>query len=496
MTRRINISDSWNDSFEKINLEDSPLDLHKQYKPNQQDHVIHKNNDIRCSYDSPVTLQYRDSIGSSSSSSLSRNSTFSSVDTHYFSTRGSIVLQSTNSIKSAVEAPSQVLQLRSEPSTTKAATIDQVNNIPQASFPQRTIPFPKTFQHQKEFNYNHNIASTDIIQPNGCFVPIKPLSFIQKIDTIKYHYVIPTFAIAGESQAEVLKLIFNYKDNQPFTPKEEFERTIEWNIDCSSSLVTLSQYTCLGQDNPVSKNYLTGLGQRLGITTILVIISIETIGTIYPLLNNLVKAMEIDMTEPEKSLEQDQYSWWERVVVIVNQQHDIYDQTAYSHRKSFLMNEMPRIQERFRLSQPLSTLFLSTFAYKQIEETDIGNNYQLHCQRILWQMLERHMLGGRWCSELISLQNRNMLTSVNTLKKDNDDDDDDDDSSSSSDDAFIFQTVIDYVDGKIKKPEKRKKLIKKHPISRLQRRQTRRQIQKLHCHDGDDGTKLPSINKI
>lgn len=58
-------------------------------------------------------------------------------------------------------------------------------------------------------------------------------------------------------------------------PKEEHERTIPWHIDRNSSLVTLSQYTSLGQDNPVSRNYLLGLGQRLGITTILVIVSIE-----------------------------------------------------------------------------------------------------------------------------------------------------------------------------------------------------------------------------
>lgn len=58
-------------------------------------------------------------------------------------------------------------------------------------------------------------------------------------------------------------------------PKEEYERTIPWTIDDNSSLVTLSQYTSLGQETPVTRNYLIGLGQRLGITTIIVVVSIE-----------------------------------------------------------------------------------------------------------------------------------------------------------------------------------------------------------------------------
>lgn len=34
-----------------------------------------------------------------------------------------------------------------------------------------------------------------MIDPNGCFVPSKPLPFIQKTDVTKHHYVIPTFAM-------------------------------------------------------------------------------------------------------------------------------------------------------------------------------------------------------------------------------------------------------------------------------------------------------------
>lgn len=46
-------------------------------------------------------------------------------------------------------------------------------------------------------------------------------------------------------------------------------------IDQNSSLITLSQYTGSGLETPISRNYLVGLGQRLGITSILLIVSIE-----------------------------------------------------------------------------------------------------------------------------------------------------------------------------------------------------------------------------
>jgi hypothetical protein len=36
-----------------------------------------------------------------------------------------------------------------------------------------------------------------IVEPNGCFVPTQPLSFIQKTDVTKHHYVIPTFAMVS-----------------------------------------------------------------------------------------------------------------------------------------------------------------------------------------------------------------------------------------------------------------------------------------------------------
>ncbi|KAI8077459.1 hypothetical protein BDF21DRAFT_49560 [Thamnidium elegans] len=289
-----------------------------------------------------------------------------------------------------------------------------------------------------------------------------------------------------------MKLLFDQIDAAAFKPKEEYERTIPWSIDGNSSLVTLSQYTSLGQETPVTRNYLIGLGQRLGITTIIVVVSIEVIGTVYPLLDNLMKSMELDTND---SQEQQQPSWWSRVVLVVNQQHGVSDQAAYNQRRTILVDEMPRIQERYRLSNPLSILFLSTQVFDRLQNTNQGGYYKSCCQRILWQMMEKHMSSGRWCSELVGLQTRvpPNTSLINVLNED-------DETSSSSDDA-IFKTVIDFVDGKKKKLVKKKKTVQQEtavdnnhliPATPLQRRFTRRQFQKLHCHDGDNGMTLPT----
>lgn len=199
--------------------------------------------------------------------------------------------------------------------------------------------------------------------------------------------------------------------------------------------------------------------------------------------------MEPSTTNTNNPVQEDQPSWWSRVVLVVNQRHGVSDQTAYAQRKSVLVDQMPRIQERYRLSHPLSIIFVSTQVYDQIKNTEQGAQYKTSCQRILWQMMDRHMLSGRWCSEQSTLQNRlynpkNSNTNFDGLDEEN--------GSSSSSDEATFTTVIDIVNGKVSKPIKKKK--KQHntrETSGLQRRNTRRPTQKLHCHDGDDGTELP-----
>lgn len=211
-----------------------------------------------------------------------------------------------------------------------------------------------------------------------------------------------------------------------------------------------------------------------------------------PLLDNLVKALEID-AKSSNLIQNDQPSWWSRVILIVNQQYGVSPQVAYSQRKAFLVNEMPRIQQKYGLSQPLSTLFLSTQIHDQLlfqKDHEKASNYKQCCQRILWQMMQKHTLCGRWCSEIISLQNRmnslNSTATVNILTED-------DESSSSSDEEDGMPKIINYVDYKVVKTDQL--LAKKKQPSLLQRRTTRRVVQKLHCYDGDDGTNLPSTVK-
>ncbi|KAI8351470.1 hypothetical protein EDC96DRAFT_447919, partial [Choanephora cucurbitarum] len=255
--------------------------------------------------------------------------------------------------------------------------------------------------------------------------------------------------------------------------KEDDEKTIPWQIDRNHSLVTLCQFTYLDKTSQVSRNYLIGLGQRLGITSILVIVSIESFNTVYTLLDSLVQSMETN------SHPLSQPSWWNRVILIINQQHGVSDQAAFMQRKHVLLEDMQHIQERYQLSQPLSTLFLSTHLYDQVKHQEQGAYYKVCCQRILWQMMARHTLCGRWCSETLqSRLNSTGKVALNILTEE--------DESDSSHDDDLFVTVIDYVDGKMKKPEK-----KKGSQQPIQRRATRRQIQKLHCYDGDDGTIPP-----
>lgn len=176
--------------------------------------------------------------------------------------------------------------------------------------------------------------------------------------------------------------------------------------------------------------------------------------------------------------------FWSRIILVIDQEHRIDDQRAFSQRKLFLINEMPRIQKYFQLSRPLSVLFLSTQVYEQIQDIPRGADYKRCCQRILWQMLHSYSLCGRWgtATEDTASQ-KGTHTMVNILTED-------DESSSSSDDDFIGPQVINYVDFKEVKTKKLKK-----QQTQLQRRVTRRAFQKLNCYDDDDGKSVPNSTK-
>ncbi|KAG0749036.1 hypothetical protein G6F57_002772 [Rhizopus arrhizus] len=245
------------------------------------------------------------------------------------------------------------------------------------------------------------------------------------IPTAQQHFITPIFVMAGKHFASILSLLFNYHELDPFTPKQDYEKTITWEIDDQSSLLTMSQYTYLPNSHSAWQHLANNLGQRLGITSILVASPYDTINALYKLLDHLVHSID-------QAHATDTCPWWTRVILII-------DQAMYEERKLFLTYEMPKIMARYRLSHPLSVLFIDTL-----------HDNPKHSQRILWQMMKKHMLCGRW---------------TYTPQNDNDDDSD-----SSSDDMYAFATVIEYENGKRKKPPK---------------------IEKLNCYPGDDGTSVP-----
>lgn len=177
-------------------------------------------------------------------------------------------------------------------------------------------------------------------------------------------------------------------------------------------------------------------------------------------------------------------SHWSRIILVVDQEHGLTDPIAYNQRKSFLIHVMPKIQKKFGLSRPLSVLFLSTQVYHQIKDINRGSDYKQCCQRVLWQMLQKHNLSGRWGTETEYPQSRaSSHTTVNILTEE-------DDSSSSSDEESFGPQVTNFVDFKEVKTELLLQKKKAAP-TKLQRRVTRRVYQKLNCYDDDDAQSMP-----
>lgn len=143
-----------------------------------------------------MTLRYRDSISSNASSSLSRNSTISSTETRYFSAVGSPPLTNAHSPPVRLHATWSGNEHASTPTplTITNPRLETPNSLSPISLqfsPQNITP-PFESYHQKR----HTLTRcSSVIDPNGCFVPSKPLPFIQKTNVTKHHYVIPTFAM-------------------------------------------------------------------------------------------------------------------------------------------------------------------------------------------------------------------------------------------------------------------------------------------------------------
>lgn len=60
--------------------------------------------------------------------------------------------------------------------------------------PKNQIEIPNTISPTRQ-NFQYTTFSDQVVEPTGCFVPSKPLPFIQKTEVTKHHYVIPTFAL-------------------------------------------------------------------------------------------------------------------------------------------------------------------------------------------------------------------------------------------------------------------------------------------------------------
>jgi hypothetical protein len=107
----------------------------------------------------------------------------SSSDTRYFSSLGS------------PESPNATLLLSN---TNQPTTLSIPTN--QVELPNTISPIRQSFQYAN--------FTEQLVEPTGCFVPSKPLPFIQKTEVTKHHYVIPTFAMVLVNKNKN-KVLFN-----------------------------------------------------------------------------------------------------------------------------------------------------------------------------------------------------------------------------------------------------------------------------------------------
>ncbi|RCH97040.1 hypothetical protein CU097_002115, partial [Rhizopus azygosporus] len=192
------------------------------------------------------------------------------------------------------------------------------------------------------------------------------------------------------------------------------EKSLTWAIDQNQSLITLIQYV-YEPAKVISQPYLSdNVRKRLGLTSTLVIVSSNTMHSLYTLLDNLSQSIEQTHTSS--------CSWWSRVILVIDQKRFQSDNSVYAERKLFLAHEMPNIMRRYNLQDPLSVLFISASTLEDVTDTAQREQYRLHCQRTLWHMIERHSRCNRY-------------TTLNIP-------------------PYAFATVIHYENGVRKKPQK------------------------------------------
>lgn len=159
-----------------------------------------------------MTLRYRDSVSSNASSSLSRNSTISSTETRYFSAVGSPSVTNTQSPPLRLtttwnsERPHTPIPTPLSIATPRLETPNSLSPINLQFSPQNIIPPIDSYQQKR----HTSMIYPSVINPNGCFVPSKPLPFIQKNDITRHHYVIPTFAMVNTHYIDLHNIFMHF----------------------------------------------------------------------------------------------------------------------------------------------------------------------------------------------------------------------------------------------------------------------------------------------
>ncbi|CAO3662367.1 hypothetical protein CU097_001771 [Rhizopus azygosporus] len=287
----------------------------------------------------------------------------------------------------------------------------------------------------KSLNSYYQVPTKDpcLIEPAGCFIPCKRETFSAGSYERFHHFVVPVYAMTGESHTNTIQLLFNYTNT--CATYQGDEKSLTWSIDQNQSLITLIQYV-YEPAMVIAQPYLSdNVRKRLGLTSTLVIVPSNTMHSLYTLLDNLSQSIEQTHTSS--------CSWWSRVILVIDQKRLQSDNSVYAERKLFLAHEMPNIMRRYNLQDPLSVLFISASTLQDVTNIAQREQYRLHCQRTLWHMIERH-----------SRCNRYTTLNIPRDTEEQGDDDDDDASSCSSDEAYAFATVIHYENGVRKKPQK------------------------------------------
>ncbi|KAG0183211.1 hypothetical protein DFQ28_000082 [Apophysomyces sp. BC1034] len=176
------------------------------------------------------------------------------------------------------------------------------------------------------------------------------------------------------------------------------ERSRIWRVNDMSAMLTVVQLPDeLVEEEQQTANirYLNGLlGNRLGITTILAMTSIESrLANIFELLDGIL------MSLPNK---QHMTSWWDRLVLVFNQGENRLDRVM-QQRETMVNHILPDIQRRYGLSRAPSIVFVSTKTYEEMQQRSniSAEQYRTTCQQMLWRIVSGHSTQGWWRGDAV-----------------------------------------------------------------------------------------------